>query len=105
MILIFHPSIHPASATYTLKKTSGPESAGWVLCFSFNLGFALIKTGGGKCELRTLTPSQRQVSHFYVAVQVAVSPNRPRLLAASAGQMLVGERRGKNEVDLIRPRL
>ena len=83
----------------------GPKALGGFLCFSFSLGFALIKTGGGKCELRTLTPSQRQVSHFYVAVQVAVSPNRPRLLVASAGQMLVGERRGKNEVDLIRPRL
>lgn len=42
---------------------------------------------------------------FYVAVQVAVGPNRPRLLVASAGQMLVGARRGKNEVDLIHPGL
>lgn len=42
---------------------------------------------------------------FYVAVQVAVSPNRLRLLVASTGQTLVGERRGKNELDLIHPGL
>lgn len=41
---------------------------------------------------------------FYVAVQVAVSPNHSRLLVAIIGQMLVGEK-GKIEVDLIHPGL
>jgi len=88
---------HTASATFTLKKTSGPRSSGWVYASVSNLGFALIKRkiGGGKCELKGGHAQSASGESFYVAVQVAVSPNRPRLLVASTGQMLVGERRGK----------
>lgn len=48
------------------------------------------KLGGGKCDAQSASGES-----FYVAVQVAVGPNRPHLLVASVGQMLVGERRGK----------